>query len=168
MGVDIKDSFHLEDTTNVLYEGVNEITLEATSGISLRCGGNVATVDSSGIFFKTPNYVKNSGENGVDGTEVGVEGEVINTRITNMYDTFISKVIDEKVILQADTTLKEGRSVEATLFILDKDENILAQETQTTQVHNNKIKQEYNLEQIIKSNDLLIEKIYELDGELVW
>ncbi|XOB63792.1 bacteriophage T4 gp5 trimerization domain-containing protein [Campylobacterota bacterium DY0563] len=69
MGVDIKDSFHL-DTTNILYEGVNEITLEATSGISLRCGGNVATVNSSGIFFHTPNYVKNSPDNGVDGTEV--------------------------------------------------------------------------------------------------
>jgi type VI secretion system secreted protein VgrG len=167
MGVDISDSFHL-DTTNVLFEGVNEITLEVSSGISLRCGGNVVTVDSSGIFFNTPNYVKNSGDDGVNGNVVGTEGDVINIRINNINDEFITKKIDKDVVLKADTSLKEGTSIEATIFILDKEGNQLASETQTTSVQNSQISQEYDIDKLIEQYDISIEDIYEIDGEMQW
>ncbi|QKF67313.1 type VI secretion system, syringe needle protein [Arcobacter venerupis] len=69
MGIDIKDSFHL-NTTNVLLEGNNEIVIESSSGISIRSGSNVLTIDNSGIHFNTPNYNENSGNGGVNGMEV--------------------------------------------------------------------------------------------------
>ena len=52
----------------MLYEASSEINFETASGISLKCGGNVLTIDSSGIHFKTPNYNANSGNGGVSGT----------------------------------------------------------------------------------------------------
>ncbi len=101
LGLDIKDSFHL-DTTNALYEGSNEITLEANSGISLRCGGNVATVDSSGIFFHTPNYVKNSPNNGVDGIDV--------------IKPLIKKPLYEKIrVISLDATVTKQNTIDEVL-----------------------------------------------------
>jgi len=67
MGIDISDGFHI-NTSNMLYEASSEINFETASGISLKCGGNVLTIDSSGIHFKTPNYNANSGNGGVSGT----------------------------------------------------------------------------------------------------
>ncbi len=69
LGIDISDNFHL-DTTSALLEGNNDITLEAKTGISVRCGGNVMTVHSGGIDFHTPKYNENSAFNGVEGVEV--------------------------------------------------------------------------------------------------
>eukprot|EP01028_Stygiella_incarcerata_P014102 TRINITY_DN9070_c0_g1_i5.p1 TRINITY_DN9070_c0_g1~~TRINITY_DN9070_c0_g1_i5.p1 ORF type:complete len:288 (+),score=-68.55 TRINITY_DN9070_c0_g1_i5:409-1272(+) len=167
LGLDIKDSFHL-DTTNALYEGSNEITLEAKTGISLRCGGNVATIDSSGIFFHTPNYVKNSTDNGVDGNIVGKEGDVINIRINNINNEFITKKIAKDIVLNADTSLKEGTSVETTIFILDNNEKELIKETKTTTVKNSKISQEYDIDKLIEQYNISIEDIYEIEGEMQW
>lgn len=67
MGIDIADGFHL-DTKDVKMEASSEINFEGASGISLKCGGNVLTVDGSGIHFKTPSYNANSGNGGVAGT----------------------------------------------------------------------------------------------------
>ncbi|PLY05394.1 MAG: type VI secretion system tip protein VgrG, partial [Arcobacter sp.] len=69
MGVDISDGFHL-DTGETLYQAGSEVNFEAASGITLKCGGHVLTVDGSGIHFKTPNYVENSGNSGVSAKEV--------------------------------------------------------------------------------------------------
>ncbi|QKF81500.1 type VI secretion system Vgr family protein [Halarcobacter ebronensis] len=164
MGVDISNSFHL-DTTNALFEGINEITLEASSGISLRCGGNVATVDSSGIFFHTSNYVKNSPNNGVEGAEVVVEGDIINPRITNHYSTAISKQLEQILYMQADTTLKNGRSVKVTIQGLDKNDEVIAQETKTTTVNKNKIIQEFDTKQLKKAHNLEEDDIVKYTGE---
>ncbi|RXJ65839.1 type VI secretion system tip protein VgrG, partial [Halarcobacter ebronensis] len=165
MGVDISNSFHL-DTTNVLYEGVNEITLEATSGISLRCGGNVATVDSSGIHFNTPNYVKNSGENGVDGSEVIHEGDIINPMITNHYSTAITKQLEKTLYIQAESTLKNGRSVNVTLKGLDANGEIIAEETKVTTIQKNKIFQEFDIEKLKKDNNLEEDAIKKYTGNI--
>jgi len=54
----------------MLYQATSEINFETTSGVSLKCGGNVLTIDGSGIHFKTPNYTQNSGNSGVCGVEV--------------------------------------------------------------------------------------------------
>ncbi|MCP4970412.1 MAG: type VI secretion system tip protein VgrG, partial [Arcobacter sp.] len=64
LGVDIREGFHL-DTKDILYEASQEINLDTTDGISLKCGGNVLTVDNSGIHFKTPNFANNSAHGGV-------------------------------------------------------------------------------------------------------
>ncbi|WP_428743762.1 hypothetical protein, partial [Sulfurimonas sp.] len=39
--------------------------IEATDGISLKCGSNVLTIDPSGIHFNTDNFKDNSGLDGV-------------------------------------------------------------------------------------------------------
>ncbi|RXJ65227.1 type VI secretion system tip protein VgrG, partial [Halarcobacter ebronensis] len=143
-------------------------TLEATSGISLRCGGNVATVDSSGIHFNTPNYVKNSGENGVDGTEVRYTGDIINLRADDTNRVFLSEVIEDDYILRADTSLKEGTSVEATCFILGEDEEILAQETKSINVKNSRLEAVFDLDGIIASNKISETKIKEVKGKYKW
>ncbi len=69
LGVDIREGFHL-DTKDILYEASQEINLDTTDGISLKCGGNVLTVDNSGIHFKTPNFANNSAHGGVSAKEV--------------------------------------------------------------------------------------------------
>ncbi|MCP4970667.1 MAG: hypothetical protein GY932_08765, partial [Arcobacter sp.] len=58
-------------------EASQEINLDTTDGISLKCGGNVLTVDNSGIHFKTPNFANNSAHGGVSATEV--KGTIINS-----------------------------------------------------------------------------------------
>jgi type VI secretion system secreted protein VgrG len=69
MGVNLEGSLHI-DTSSVKAQSATTTQIEATDGISLKCGGNVLTVNSSGIHFKTPNYKDNSGNNGVVGNKV--------------------------------------------------------------------------------------------------
>ena len=69
MGMDIEGSLHI-DTSSVKSEVADTALIDATDGISLKCGGNVLTIDSSGIYFNTPNYLDNSGNSGVAGNAV--------------------------------------------------------------------------------------------------
>ncbi|WP_345980432.1 type VI secretion system tip protein TssI/VgrG [Sulfurimonas sp. HSL3-2] len=69
MGVDIEGALHI-DTSSVKSEVADTALIDATDGISLKCGGNVLTIDSSGIYFNTPNYLDNSGNGGVAGDAV--------------------------------------------------------------------------------------------------
>uniref|UniRef100_UPI003D12C45A hypothetical protein n=2 Tax=Sulfurimonas sp. TaxID=2022749 RepID=UPI003D12C45A len=49
--------------------------IEATDGISLKCGSNVLTIDPSGIHFNTDNFKDNSGSDGVVAQAVKMEYE---------------------------------------------------------------------------------------------
>ena len=66
--------------------------------------------------------------------------------------------------MQADTTLKNGRSVEVTLQGLDKNDEVIAQETKTTTINNNKIVQEFDTKQLKKSHNLEDDAIVKYTG----
>ncbi len=165
MGVDISGSFHLE-TTSVKEQASDISEIIASQGISLKCGGNVLTINSAGIHFKTPNYNDNSANGGLDASEVLYEGDIINARITNDYGTAISKQLDNSLLIQADTGLKDGRNIEVKLYALNKDNEIIAQEIKNTSVKNSKISQSFNIDDFIKNNNLEEDEIIKYSGEV--
>ena len=73
MGVDITNSLHI-DTSSVKQESATTAQIETTDGISLKCGGNILTVDASGIHFNTACYLDNSGNDGVVAGGVKIVG----------------------------------------------------------------------------------------------
>ncbi|MFA7030614.1 MAG: type VI secretion system tip protein TssI/VgrG [Candidatus Cloacimonadaceae bacterium] len=68
LGIQITNAYHLQAKSIKLQSPT--IELQATEGISLKCGGNVLTVDSSGVYFKTASLDTKSGNGGVSATEV--------------------------------------------------------------------------------------------------
>ena len=56
--------------------------------------------------------------------------------------------------MEADTTLKEGRSINVTLKGLDKEGNVIAQETKTTTVNKNKIVKDFDIKKLKQDNNL--------------
>ncbi|QEE32935.1 type VI secretion system Vgr family protein [Malaciobacter canalis] len=66
--LDVINSYHLKAKT-VKYQA-KTIELEATNGISLKCGGNVLTVDTSGIFLKAGTVDTTSSNGGVSAKDV--------------------------------------------------------------------------------------------------
>ena len=83
MGLEVKGAFHL-DTGSHKEVSASTIEYEAPSGISLKCGGNVLTIDGSGIHFKTPNFSDNSGNGGVSAAEVEGKATVHDQQIQLM------------------------------------------------------------------------------------
>ncbi|WP_428737060.1 bacteriophage T4 gp5 trimerisation domain-containing protein [Sulfurimonas sp.] len=80
MGVDLEGSLHI-DTSSVKAESATTTEIEATDGISLKCGSNVLTIDPSGIHFNTDNFKDNSGLDGVvaDAVEKNSQKTITNT-----------------------------------------------------------------------------------------
>ncbi len=68
LGIQTTQAYHLNAQS--IKESANTITLEATDGISLKCGGNVLTVDASGIHLKAATVDTNSPNGGVSAKEV--------------------------------------------------------------------------------------------------
>ena len=165
MGIDISKNFQVE-SNHILYEANQEIVLEAQNGLSVRVGSNVLTLDNSGIYFKTANYTENSSDAGVMANEVLHEGDINNARITNLEDSYITKLVHKDVLIQADTSLKEGKKVTVRLLLSDNDGKELALEEKHTTVKNSQISQEFNTEKIIKDNNLLLEDIFKIDGQI--
>ncbi|MGP2657481.1 type VI secretion system Vgr family protein, partial [Malaciobacter sp. WC5094] len=167
MGVDIKEGFHI-DTSNMLYQATNEINFETTSGVSLKCGGNVLTIDGSGIHFKTPNYTQNSGNGGVCGSEVKYTGDIINLRADDSKNFYLNNIYEDDYILRADTSLKDGKSVEATCFILGDEEKVLAKESKQISVQNSQLEAIFDLDDIISKNEINESIIKEIKGKFKW
>jgi len=68
LGIEVTSSYHVNAKT--IKETAKTIELEAADGISLKCGGNVLTVDASGIHLKAATVDSNSGNGGVTSTAV--------------------------------------------------------------------------------------------------
>ncbi|QFR50372.1 hypothetical protein FJR48_11800 [Sulfurimonas lithotrophica] len=82
MGVNLEGSLHI-DTSSVKAESATTTQIEATEGISLKCGGNTLTIDSSGIHFNTSNFLDNSGSDGVVANMVEREKVLKGIRFEN-------------------------------------------------------------------------------------
>ena len=70
MGIDVTGAYHLNASS--IKEKAKTIELEATDGISLKCGGNILTVDASGIHLKAATVDTNSGNGGVSSAAVAI------------------------------------------------------------------------------------------------
>jgi type VI secretion system secreted protein VgrG len=70
MGIDVTGAYHLNASS--IKQKAKTIELEATDGISLKCGGNVLTVDASGIHLKAAVVDTASGNGGVSAAAVSV------------------------------------------------------------------------------------------------
>lgn len=68
MGIDVTGAYHINAAS--IKEKAKTIELEATEGISLKCGGNILTVDASGIHLKAATVDTNSGNGGVSSAAV--------------------------------------------------------------------------------------------------
>jgi type VI secretion system secreted protein VgrG len=85
MGIDVKGAFYLE-ANSIKQTAASKIDFKGASGISFKCGGNVLTVDGSGIHFKTPNFDANSGNGGVSAAEVPIKGSDYNVQFSFVDD----------------------------------------------------------------------------------
>ena len=70
LGIEVTSAYHLNAKT--IKQQAKTIELEATDGISLKCGGNVLTVDASGIHLKAAAVDTNSGNGGVSSAAVSI------------------------------------------------------------------------------------------------
>jgi len=70
LGIEVTSSYHLNAKT--IKQQAKTIELEATDGISLKCGGNVLTVDASGIHLKAATVDTNSGNGGITANKVTI------------------------------------------------------------------------------------------------
>ncbi len=61
-----------KDMVESIKEQASTIEIEATDGISLKCGGNVLTIDSSGISLKGSMVDTNASSDGVTAGEVSI------------------------------------------------------------------------------------------------
>ena len=61
-----------KDLVESIKEQASTIEIEATDGISLKCGGNVLTIDSSGISLKGSMVDTNASSDGVTASEVSI------------------------------------------------------------------------------------------------
>ncbi|WP_324172517.1 bacteriophage T4 gp5 trimerisation domain-containing protein [Sulfurimonas sp.] len=71
LAIEVKKAYSLKAKT--IKQAAKTIELDSAKGISLKVGGNVLTVDSSGIHFKTSNYDDNSANAGVTSKTVSIE-----------------------------------------------------------------------------------------------
>ncbi|WP_324172505.1 type VI secretion system Vgr family protein [Sulfurimonas sp.] len=71
LAIEVKKAYSLKAQT--IKQAAKTIELDSAKGISLKVGGNVLTVDSSGIHFKTSNYDDNSANAGVTSKTVSIE-----------------------------------------------------------------------------------------------
>ncbi|MGR8999861.1 MAG: hypothetical protein ACU88J_12555, partial [Gammaproteobacteria bacterium] len=165
MGIEVKGAYGLE-ADSIKKTAAGKIDFEGASGISLKCGGNVLTVDGSGIHFKTPNFDANSGNGGVSAAEVLDEDVIVNVRITNSDDTYVRLLADDTLHIKADTSLKDGRSVDVSLMALDKNEKILATETRSATVQTSEIDVPFEIDSFIEKYSLEIESIAAYAGEV--
>ncbi|WP_324172512.1 type VI secretion system tip protein TssI/VgrG [Sulfurimonas sp.] len=71
LAIEVKKAYSLKAKT--IKQAAKTIELDSAKGISLKVGGNVLTVDSSGIHFKTSNYDDNSANAGVTSKTVSIQ-----------------------------------------------------------------------------------------------
>jgi type VI secretion system secreted protein VgrG len=97
LGIDVKGALELK-AGSIKNTGATA-ELDGADGISLKVGGNVLTVDSSGIHFKTPLYDANSGNGGVSSSAVNIADLIAPTyqklRVTEITGPKKQSAIDE-------------------------------------------------------------------------
>jgi type VI secretion system secreted protein VgrG len=167
MGIKVGQSYHL-NAKSIKSISFSDILYEGDGGISLKCGGNVLTVDGSGIHFKTPNFDDNSTDSGVAAKEVKEEGEVVNVRLDDDKNLDIHTLDDEVVYVRADSSLDDGTSVKVILNILGSNEKILASKEIASSVKANKIIEKFDLEALCKDNNINKLDIEDVEGEILW
>ncbi|PHO16848.1 type VI secretion system tip protein VgrG, partial [Malaciobacter molluscorum LMG 25693] len=165
--VDIEDGFHL-NTNDLKVQASDNCLFDGANGISFKCGSNILTVDASGIHFNTPNFVDNSANGGVSVEDVIRDEDIMNVRLNDLNNNYLTKTIDKDVVLKADTTLSDGRNIKVSLIILDKEGKELARQTKNTTIKNKRISEYFDKEEIMKEHNLSYEDIYEIEGEVEW
>ncbi|WP_324172473.1 type VI secretion system Vgr family protein [Sulfurimonas sp.] len=70
LGIEITSSYHLNAKT--IKQEAETVELEASDGISLKCGGSVLTVDGGGIHLKASKVDTNSGNGGVTASNIAI------------------------------------------------------------------------------------------------
>ncbi|WP_404319621.1 type VI secretion system Vgr family protein [Malaciobacter canalis] len=165
--VDIEDGFHL-NTSDLKVQASDNCLFDGANGISFKCGSNILTVDSSGIHFNTSNFVDNSANGGVSVEDVIRDEDIMNVRLNDLNNNYLTKTIDKDVVLKADTTLSDGRNIKVSLIILDKEGKELARQTKNTTIKNKCISEYFDKDEIIKEHNLSYEDISEIEGEVEW
>ncbi|WP_128998810.1 hypothetical protein [Malaciobacter molluscorum] len=140
----------MQASDNCLFDGAN--------GISFKCGSNILTVDASGIHFNTPNFVDNSANGGVSVEDVIRDEDIMNVRLNDLNNNYLTKTIDKDVVLKADTTLSDGRNIKVSLIILDKEGKELARQTKNTTIKNQRISEYFDKEEIMKVSLIILDK----------
>lgn len=111
-------------------------------------------------------YPSNSGE-GISYIRPMLEDDkIMNARPDNKDSEYINAISDETYTIRADTSLEEGTEVITTLNIVGKDGSILASVAKDTYVENQKVEQEFDIEQIIEEKKLVKENIQKFKGEI--
>ncbi|WP_424565588.1 bacteriophage T4 gp5 trimerisation domain-containing protein [Sulfurimonas sp.] len=70
LGIEITSSYHLNAKT--IKQEAETVEIEASDGISLKCGGSVLTVDGGGIHLKASKVDTNSGNAGVTASNIAI------------------------------------------------------------------------------------------------
>ena len=117
MGIDVTGAYHLNASS--IKEKAKTIELEASDGISLKCGGNVLTVDASGIHLKAATVDTNSGNGGISSAAVTVpkiEKPLYNKlRVTKVSATVTKQnEIEDLLVYKASVEKYENGSWAAT------------------------------------------------------
>ena len=117
LGLDVTDAFELKAES--IKETANTIDLDGAKGVSLKVGGNVLTVDSSGVHFKTPMYDANSSNGGVTSSAVAIKDLVAplyqKYRVTEITGIQKQSEIDETLTYTAKVEkFENGEWVETT------------------------------------------------------
>ena len=68
LGIEVTSAYHLN--AKKIKQSASVIELNASDGISLKCGGNILTVDASGIHFNSANVDSNSANAGVSANDI--------------------------------------------------------------------------------------------------
>ena len=93
-----------------IKEQASTIEIEATDGISLKCGGNVLTIDSSGISLKGSMVDTNASSDGVSASEVSIpdiEKPLYNKLRVTALEAAISKQDDITQTLTYTATVEK-------------------------------------------------------------
>ena len=69
LGIEITNAYHL-NAKSIKQSAAKTIEIEAANGISLKCGGNVLTVDASGIYLKGATVDSDASNGGVTAPKV--------------------------------------------------------------------------------------------------
>ena len=96
------------------------------------------------------------------------KGTVTNIRLNDIEKIHLTTVINKDIKVVADTTLKEGTSVDVTLYILDKNEEIVAQKTQSSKVKDKEVEEDFDHEKMLEDKNIEIQDDYTFEGEMEW
>ena len=108
LGIEVTEAYHLK--ADSIKEQASTIEIEATDGISLKCGGNVLTIDSSGISLKGSMVDTNASSDGVTAAEVSIpdiEKPLYNKLRVTALEASISKQDDITQLLTYTATVEK-------------------------------------------------------------